>query len=164
VEGEQYLIGMGYGGSLQSMARFEWDFRCRLGLRNPQNVEEREAFVREFTAATSPETPTVLLLDDYNTALFRTFVELGKQAIIRDPNLYVFVVAEDQWENPSVQYFLNLEQDPVEEILAPHQVMLDGEGVPDRVLLFLQERLDLSFYRREGELMMEFRIEELPLV
>ncbi|WP_018130960.1 hypothetical protein [Effusibacillus pohliae] len=161
---ERYVIGLGYGGSLQAMGRFEWDFRCSLGLRDPQDVGGREAFLNDFAAATSPEAPVVLVLDDYNPALFRTFMEQGKQAIRKSPDLYVFVVAEDQSADPPVQYFLNIESDPVGESLLPHQMILDAEGVPDGVLLFLQDRLGVRFYRRDEELMMEFRIDELPLV
>lgn len=161
---ETYLIGLGYGGSLEAMGHFEWDMRCRMGLRDPQNEAEREEFVRQFAAETSPESPIVLVLDDYNNVLFRTFMELGKQSIDKYPGLYVFVVAEDQSEDPHVQYFLNIEQDPVDENLWPHQMILDAEGVPDRVLVFMQERLNVQFYRRENELMMEFRIEELPVL
>ncbi|MFC4766886.1 hypothetical protein [Effusibacillus consociatus] len=164
MEAKQYLIGLGYGGSLEAMGRFEWDFRCRLGLRDPQDITGREAFVKDFIEATSPEAPVVLVLDDYSIPLFRTFMELGKQGITKYPGLYVFVVAEDQTEDPHVQYFLNIEHDPVDETLMPHQMVLDAEGVPDSVLMFMQERLNVRFYRREDELMMEFRIEELPVL
>lgn len=164
MEGEPYLIGLGYGGSLKAMAGFEWDFRCGLGLRNPQDEAGREAFVRDFARSASPEAPVVLVLDDYNLSLFRTFMELGKQALSKYPSLYVFVVAEDQSGNPPVQYFLNIVGDPVDEILMPYQMLLDAEGVPDRVLLFIQERLNVRFYRRGDELMIEFPIEELPLL
>lgn len=163
VEGEKYLIGLGYGGKLESMARFEWDFRCMLGLRDPQDEQKRNHFIREFAAATSPDQPVVLVLDDYNNLLFRTFAELGKRSINKYPDLFVFMVVEDQSRNPSVQYFLNLETDPIDEPLQPHQLMIDAEEVPDEVFVFLQSRLDIQFYRRDDEVMMEFRIEELPV-
>ncbi|BCJ87181.1 hypothetical protein [Effusibacillus dendaii] len=162
--GEPFLIALGYGGELSDMAGFEWEFRCKLGLRNAADEAERESFIRDFVANTSPSEPIVLLLDSYDPIMFRAFMEHGKQAIAKYSGLYVFVVAEDESQLPSTQYFLNIEQDPPGETLFPHQMMLDAEGVPDSVLLFIQDRLNVQFYRRDDELMMEFRIEELPVL
>ncbi|GAX88787.1 hypothetical protein [Effusibacillus lacus] len=164
MEREQYLIGLGYGGTLKAMARFEWEFRCTLGLRDRKDAAGRDVFIREFVETVSPEVPVVLVLDDYSNPLFRTFMETGKQAITKDSDLYVFVVIEDQTQEPHVQYFLNIEQDPVDETLMPNQMLLDAEGVPDFLLLFMQDRLNVRFYRREDEVMLEFRMEELPVL
>lgn len=164
MEGEKYVIGLGYSGSLESMARFEWDFRCQLGLRQAQDEQGREEFVREFAEKTSPDEPIVLVLDDYNQDLFRAFTELGKLAISKYEQLFVFVVVEDVSQDPSVQYFLNVEPDPLSEALYPNQMMVDAEGVPDEVFAFLRSALNVQFYRRDDEIMLEFKIEELPLL
>jgi hypothetical protein len=163
---EDFLIGLGYGGDLESMARFEWDFRCLLGLRDPLDEQAKEAFIQQFVASTSPDEPIVLLLDEFDNPMFRAFMEYGKHAISKYEGLYVFLVAEDQRQEPHIQYLLNIEPDPIGEQLMPNQMMLDSEGVPDEVFRFLQTLLNVQFYRREGEedVMLEFRIQELPVI
>lgn len=163
MQGEKYLIGLGYGGKLEAMARFEWDFRCKLGIRDPLDELDREAFVRKFMAETSADQPVVLELDDYNSLLFRSFAELGKEAIRKYPDLFVFIVVEEQSREPGVQYFLNLETDPVDEPMRPNQIRIDAEGVPDEIFVFLKSRLNVQFYRRDEEVMMEFRLEDMAI-
>lgn len=161
---EDFFIGLGYGGNLESMARFEWDFRCQLGLRDPHDEQGKQAFIQQFAASTSANEPIVLLLDEFDNPMFRAFMEYGKQAITKYEGLYVFLVAEDQREDPHVQYLLNIEPDPIGERLMPNQIMLDSEGVPDEVFRFLQTVLNVQFYRREDDVMLEFKIQELPVI
>jgi hypothetical protein len=160
---EPYMVALGYSGKLESAARFEWDFRVKAGAEQATDEAGREAFIRDFVTNGIENQPYVILLDDYDGPLFSTFVQVGKQAVTKDPNLHVFLVIEDA-HDPEKQYRLALQADPPEELIADYEVMVDVNGIPHEVLIWLQERFGVRFYRRDDEYKMAFPLDELPVL
>lgn len=157
-----YIVGLGFGGSVESMGAFEWEFRKLLGIMKQTDDSAREKFLAEFRERFAGQVelePIVLVLDDLRSPLFRAFMEFGKYAISHFENLYVFTVLEQTLEEPHVQFFLNIEADPIGEEMGPNQINLDAEGVPGQALAWMQEQMGVRIYVRDEETMLEFPLE-----
>jgi hypothetical protein len=160
---KRYYVALGYGGKLEAAARFEWNFRVRAGAEQADDEAGKEAFIRDFVTHGVEGQPYVILLEEGNEPLLHLFVACGKQALNQDPDLSVFLVIEDA-EDPERQFRLYLQPDPSEELIADYEVMVDVQGIPQEVLLWLQERFGVRFYRREEEYKMAFSLDELPVL
>lgn len=150
MEHDRFLLALAYAGTLPAAAHFEWGFRVWVGAESAADEDGREAFVRDFIARGEEGQTFVIPLSNGSEGLVHAFLQFGKQALQREPQLRLFLLIEDA-QDENQQYRLLLVGDPPEDPLPDHEVRVDAAAVPRDVLLWLQARFGVRFYQRGEE-------------
>jgi len=163
----RYLLALGYGGERQAAAWFEWNFRCLIGEENKNDTAARDAFIRDFTAATENGQEYVIPAEDPSAPFVRLFGEYGKEALAEHRDLFLFYILEDAVTEK--QYRIYVKPDAPDEEMMPNQLLVDGFEVPRDGLLWMQEQAGCRIFVTEDrtEMMLEFPYrgpEELPVL